>query len=99
MTGRFTTFNFLDATTSHLASQDYSQCIRQELGKAQSYSLKLRDRQSTCLFSCAGMCCIQYTACTDTNGFSLGGNNKDPAIAIAMSEKLCTLDYITIDGT
>lgn len=32
LSGTFQTFNFPDATTSHLANQQYSVCIRQELG-------------------------------------------------------------------
>lgn len=30
--GRITTFNFLDSTTTHLASQDYSICVKQQQG-------------------------------------------------------------------
>jgi len=32
LTGRFTTFNFLDTADNHLPNQDYSVCIRQEEG-------------------------------------------------------------------
>lgn len=32
MVGRITTFNFLDSATSHLASQDYSICVRKQDG-------------------------------------------------------------------
>merc|ERR1712061_6687 len=73
LTGRFTSFNFLEATTpAHLSNRDYSVCIRLE----------------------AGMCCVRYNLCSDTNSWSIDANISTKAGI----DHLCLKDFVGISS-
>jgi len=83
LTGQITTFNFLDTSSSHLASQDYSTCIRQESGFCcVQYSVCTDPPNSFSL----------NAANTDSKSI-IGSNCVDTSIATMIKE-----DYITISG-
>jgi hypothetical protein len=46
-----------------------------------------------CIRQEAGYCCIEYSSCSDTSSWTI-----DNAIAAAMTDTLCALDYVGIDG-
>ena len=48
-----------------------------------------------CIRQEAGFCCVKYSVCDKTGSFSLA---TFPA-EMAMSDQLCTLDYIAIPGS
>ena len=44
-----------------------------------------------------GYCCIEYSVCTDTNGFTL--STMIGAMMVLLDEACATLDYVSIEGT
>merc|ERR1712012_807003 len=55
----------------------------------------LSDQQySICIRQEAGMCCTEYSVCSDTNSMTLGMQ-----AATAVQGSLCTLDYVEIEGS
>jgi len=89
LTGRFSTFNFLDSSDNHLRSQEYSVCIRQERGYCCVEYSPCSDTRSFSLGTTTAIAQIDSECSQDWIGISASGANCIQGSTNVFHNKYC----------